>query len=181
MGKMELLAPAGSMDKMKMAFLYGADAVYLGGKSFGLRAFSDNFSNEELKEAVDYAHARGKHIHVTVNIFPHNDDLKALPDYLVYLRDIGVDAILIADPGIFAMARQLVPDLPIHVSTQANTTNWAAAKFWRDNGASRVVMAREVSLRDVKEIHAKVPDVELEGFIHGAMCISYSGRCLLSN
>ena len=109
MGKMELLAPAGSMDKMKMAFLYGADAVYLGGKSFGLRAFSDNFSNEELKEAVDYAHARGKHIHVTVNIFPHNDDLKALPDYLVYLRDIGVDAILIADPGIFAMARSSCP------------------------------------------------------------------------
>ena len=181
MGKMELLAPAGSMDKMKMAFLYGADAVYLGGKSFGLRAFSDNFSNEELKEAVDYAHARGKHIHVTVNIFPHNDDLKALPDYLVYLRDIGVDAILIADPGIFAMARQLVPDLPVHVSTQANTTNWASTKFWHDNGASRVVMAREVSLRDIKEIHAKVPDVELEGFIHGAMCISYSGRCLLSN
>ena len=138
MGKMELLAPAGSMDKMKMAFLYGADAVYLGGKSFGLRAFSDNFSNEELKEAVDYAHARGKHIHVTVNIFPHNDDLKALPDYLVYLRDIGVDAILIADPGIFAMARQLVPDLPVHVSTQANTTNWASTKFWHDNGASRV-------------------------------------------
>ena len=109
MGKMELLAPAGSMDKMKMAFLYGADAVYLGGKSFGLRAFSDNFSNEELKEAVDYAHARGKHVHVTVNIFPHNDDLKGLPEYLVYLRDIGVDAILIADPGIFALARQLVP------------------------------------------------------------------------
>ena len=118
---------------------------------------------------------------MTVNIFPHNDDLKALPDYLVYLRDIGVDAILIADPGIFAMARQLVPDLPVHVSTQANTTNWASTKFWHDNGASRVVMAREVSLRDVKEIHAKVPDVELEGFIHGAMCISYSGRCLLSN
>ena len=181
MGKMELLAPAGSMDKMKMAFLYGADAVYLGGKSFGLRAFSDNFSNEELKEAVDYAHARGKHVHVTVNIFPHNDDLKGLPEYLVYLRDIGVDAILIADPGIFALARQLVPDLPVHISTQANTTNWASTKFWRDNGASRVVMAREVSLRDVKEIHAKVPDIELEGFIHGAMCISYSGRCLLSN
>lgn len=181
MGKMELLAPAGSMDKMKMAFLYGADAVYLGGKSFGLRAFSDNFSNEELKEAVDYAHARGKHIHVTVNIFPHNDDLEGLPEYLVYLRDIGVDAILIADPGIFSLARQLVPDLPIHISTQANTTNWASTKFWRDNGASRVVMAREVSLRDVRDIHAKVPDVELEGFIHGAMCISYSGRCLLSN
>lgn len=108
---------------------------------------------------------------MTVNIFPHNDDLKGLPEYLVYLRDIGVDAVLIADPGIFALARQLVPDLPVHISTQANTTNWASTKFWRDNGASRVVMAREVSLRDVKEIHAKVPDVELEGFIHGAMCI----------
>lgn len=181
MGKMELLAPAGSMDKMKMAFLYGADAVYLGGKSFGLRAFSDNFSNEELKEAVDYAHARGKRIHVTVNIFPHNEDLEGLPEYLVYLRDIGVDAVLIADPGIFAMARQLVPDLPVHISTQGNTTNWASTKFWADNGATRVVMAREVSLADVKAIHEKVPAVELEGFVHGAMCISYSGRCLLSN
>lgn len=181
MGKMELLAPAGSMDKLKMAFLYGADAVYLGGKSFGLRAFSDNFSNEELKEAVDYAHSIGKRIHVTVNIFPHNEDLEGLPEYLVYLRDIGVDAVLIADPGIFALARQLVPDLPIHISTQGNTTNWASVKFWADNGAARVVMAREVSLADVKEIHEKVPTVELEGFVHGAMCISYSGRCLLSN
>ena len=116
MGNIELLAPAGSMDKLKMAFLYGADAVYLGGKSFGLRAFSDNFSNEELKEAVDYAHALGKRIHVTVNIFPHNEDLEGLPEYLIYLRDIGVDAVLIADPGIFALARQLVPDLPIHIS-----------------------------------------------------------------
>ena len=181
MGKIELLAPAGSMDKLKMAFLYGADAVYLGGKSFGLRAFSDNFSNEELKEAVDYAHSLGKRIHVTVNIFPHNEDLEGLPEYLVYLRDIGVDAVLIADPGIFALARQLVPDLPIHISTQGNTTNWASVKFWADNGAARVVMAREVSLADVKTIHEKVPHVELEGFVHGAMCISYSGRCLLSN
>ena len=181
MGKIELLAPAGSMDKLKMAFLYGADAVYLGGKSFGLRAFSDNFSNEELKEAVDYAHSLGKRIHVTVNIFPHNEDLAGLPEYLVYLRDIGVDAVLIADPGIFALARQLVPDLPIHISTQGNTTNWASVKFWADNGAARVVMAREVSLADVKTIHEKVPHVELEGFVHGAMCISYSGRCLLSN
>ncbi|OBZ34100.1 U32 family peptidase [Megasphaera sp. DISK 18] len=181
MGKIELLAPAGSMDKLKMAFLYGADAVYLGGKSFGLRAFSDNFSNEELKEAVDYAHSLGKRIHVTVNIFPHNEDLEGLPEYLIYLRDIGVDAVLIADPGIFALARQLVPDLPIHISTQGNTTNWASVKFWADNGAARVVMAREVSLADVKTIHEKVPHVELEGFVHGAMCISYSGRCLLSN
>ena len=181
MGKIELLAPAGSMDKLKMAFLYGADAVYLGGKSFGLRAFSDNFSNEELKEAVDYAHSLGKRIHVTVNIFPHNEDLEGLPEYLVYLRDIGVDAVLIADPGIFALARQMVPDLPIHISTQGNTTNWASVKFWADNGAARVVMAREVSLADVKTIHEKVPHVELEGFVHGAMCISYSGRCLLSN
>ena len=180
MQKMELLAPAGNMDKLKMAFLYGADAVYLGGKMFGLRAFSDNFSNEELKVAVDYAHARGKKIHVTVNIFPHNDDLTELPDYLRYLRDIGVDALLIADPGIFSLARKLVPDLPIHISTQANTTNWASVQFWHDLGASRVVMAREVSLKDVKEIHRRVP-VELEGFVHGAMCISYSGRCLLSN
>lgn len=180
MQKMELLAPAGNMDKLKLAFLYGADAVYLGGKSFGLRAFSDNFSEEELKEAVEYAHSLGKRVHVTVNIFPHNADLKGLPDYLRYLYEIHADAILIADPGIFSIARQVVPDLPIHISTQANTTNWASAKFWHDNGAKRVVMAREVSMKDIKEIHDKVP-VELEGFVHGAMCISYSGRCLLSN
>lgn len=180
MQKMELLAPAGNMDKLKMALLYGADAVYLGGKSFGLRAFSDNFSLEEMEEAVRYAHGLGKKVHVTVNIFPHNADLTGLPEYLTSLRDIQVDAVLIADPGIFSLARQIVPDLPIHISTQANVTNWASAKFWHDAGAKRVVMAREVSLKDVKAIHDKVP-VELEGFVHGAMCISYSGRCLLSN
>ncbi|OUO47719.1 U32 family peptidase [Megasphaera sp. An286] len=177
---MELLAPAGNMDKLKMALLYGADAVYLGGKSFGLRAFSDNFSLEEMEEAVRYAHELGKKVHVTVNIFPHNADLNGLPEYLTSLRDIHVDAVLIADPGIFSLARQIVPDLPVHISTQANVTNWASAKFWHDAGAKRVVMAREVSLKDVKAIHDKVP-VELEGFVHGAMCISYSGRCLLSN
>ncbi|WP_276835416.1 peptidase U32 family protein [Megasphaera stantonii] len=177
---MELLAPAGNMDKLKMALLYGADAVYLGGKSFGLRAFSDNFSLEEMEEAVRYAHGLGKKVHVTVNIFPHNADLTGLPEYLTSLRDIQVDAVLIADPGIFSLARQIVPDLPVHISTQANVTNWASAKFWHDAGAKRVVMAREVSLKDVKAIHDKVP-VELEGFVHGAMCISYSGRCLLSN
>lgn len=178
---MELLAPAGNMDKLKMAFLYGADAVYLGGKMFGLRAFSDNFSNEELEEAVQYAHSIGKKIHVTVNIFPHNDDLTGLPEYLRFLDSIHVDALLIADPGIFRMAREIVPHMAIHISTQANTTNWSTVQFWHDLGASRVVMAREVSLNDVAEIHRRVPDIELEGFIHGAMCISYSGRCLLSN
>ena len=181
MQKMELLAPAGNMNKLKIAFLYGADAVYLGGKSFGLRAFSDNFSPEEMREAVTYAHSIGKKIHVTVNIFPHNDDLTGLPEYLRFLRDIHVDALLIADPGIFNMARELVPEVPIHISTQANTTNWSTVDFWHKLGASRVVMAREVSLKDVAEIHRRVPDIELEGFVHGAMCISYSGRCLLSN
>lgn len=181
MGKMELLAPAGDMVKLKMAFLYGADAVYLGGKSFGLRAYSNNFTDEELKEAVLYAHSIGKKIHVTVNIFPRNEDLKELPVYLKYLDAIHVDAILVADPGIFQLARELVPNLPIHVSTQANTTNYMAVKFWQKAGATRVVMAREVSLQDVHEIHKNVPHIELEGFVHGAMCISYSGRCLLSN
>ncbi len=176
----ELLAPAGSLDHVLSAIDAGADAVYLGGKSFGLRAFSDNFSLEEMEEAVRYAHGLGKKVHVTVNIFPHNADLNGLPEYLTSLRDIHVDAVLIADPGIFSLARQIVPDLPIHISTQANVTNWASAKFWHDAGAKRVVMAREVSLKDVKAIHDKVP-VELEGFVHGAMCISYSGRCLLSN
>lgn len=180
MQKMELLAPAGNMDKMKMALLYGADAVYLGGKAFGLRAYSGNFTDEELKEAVSFAHSLKKKVHVTVNIFPHNDDFKGLPEYLEYLDRIKVDAILVADPGVFYLARKIVPHMPVHVSTQANTTNWMSAKFWQEAGAKRVVMAREVSLADVKDIHEKVP-VELEGFVHGAMCISYSGRCLLSN
>ncbi|MCI1822291.1 MAG: U32 family peptidase [Megasphaera sp.] len=177
---MELLAPAGNMDKMKMALLYGADAVYLGGKAFGLRAYSGNFTDEELREAVSFAHSLKKKVHVTVNIFPHNDDFKGLPEYLEYLDSIGVDAILVADPGVFYLARKIVPRMPVHISTQANTTNWISAKFWQEAGAKRVVMAREVSLADIKVIHEKVP-VELEGFVHGAMCISYSGRCLLSN
>jgi putative protease len=180
MGKMELLAPAGNMDKLKMALLYGADAVYLGGKAFGLRAFSDNFTDEELKDAVYFAHSLGKKVHVTVNIFPHNDDFKGMPEYLRYLDNIGVDAILIADPGIFRLAREIIPNMAIHISTQANTTNWQSAKFWQEAGAKRIVMAREVSVADIKKIHGRVP-VELEGFVHGAMCISYSGRCLLSN
>lgn len=178
--KPELLAPAGNMEKMKMALLYGADAVYLGGQMFGLRAFGGNFTQEELKEAVDFAHALQKKVYVTVNIFPHNSDIDKLPDYLRYLASIKVDAILVADLGVFSMGRKLVPELPIHISTQANSTNWAAVNAWQELGAERVVLAREMSLKEIREIRKKC-SVELEMFIHGAMCISYSGRCLLSN
>lgn len=178
--KPELLAPAGNMEKMKMALLYGADAVYLGGKTFGLRAFGGNFSQEELKEAMVFAHQLGKKVYVTVNIFPHNEDLKELPAYLRYLYSIGTDAVLVADLGVFMLARKIVPGLPIHISTQANNTNWASVNAWSDLGAKRVVLAREMSLAEIREIRQKCP-VDLEMFVHGAMCISYSGRCLLSS
>lgn len=179
MKKPELLAPAGNMEKLKMALLYGADAVYLGGKSFGLRAFGGNFSREELKEAVDFAHNLGKKVYVTVNIFPHNIDVEALPDYLAYLNEIRVDALLVADLGVFTLAKQYAPDIELHISTQANNTNYVTVNAWKDMGATRVVMARELSLQELKTIREKC-DVELEMFVHGAMCISYSGRCLLS-
>lgn len=160
--------------------MYGADAVYMGGKAFGLRAFSDNFDDDELKAAVDFTHSLKKKAYVTINIFPHNEDLKDLPDYLIYLRDIGVDAVIIADLGVYRIARQVVPELPLHISTQANNTNWSSVLCWQDLGVSRVVLARELSLKDIKIIREKV-DIELEAFVHGAMCMSYSGRCLLSN
>ena len=178
--KPELLAPAGNLEKMKMAVLYGADAVYLGGKAFGLRAFGGNFTYEELKEAVDFAHARGRKVYVTVNIFPHNSDIEKLPDYLRYLQEINVDALLVADLGVFMLCRKLIPDMELHISTQANNTNWATVNAWKELGAKRVVLAREMSLNEIREIRAKC-DVDLEMFMHGAMCISYSGRCLLSN
>lgn len=180
MKKPELLAPAGNMEKLKMALLYGADAVYLGGKAFGLRAFGGNFTNEELQEAVDFAHKLGKKIYVTVNIFPHNSDIAKLPAYLTFLNEIQVDAILVADLGVFTLAKEYAPDVELHISTQANNTNWAAVNAWAELGASRVVLAREMSLEEVKEIREKC-SVELEMFVHGAMCISYSGRCLMSN
>lgn len=180
MKKPELLAPAGNMEKLKMALLYGADAVYLGGKAFGLRAFGGNFTNEELQEAVDFAHKLGKKIYVTVNIFPHNSDIAKLPAYLTLLNEIKVDAILVADLGVFTLAKEYAPDVELHISTQANNTNWAAVNAWAELGASRVVLAREMSLEEVKEIREKC-SVELEMFVHGAMCISYSGRCLMSN
>ena len=178
--KPELLAPAGNMEKCKIALRYGADAVYLGGKMFGLRAFANNFSIEEIAEAAAYAHGLGKKVYVTVNIFAHNEDLARLPDYLLELQQAGVDALLISDLGVWNVARQTVPEMPLHVSTQANTSNWAAVQAWKALGAERVVLARELSLEEIREIGART-DVELEAFVHGAMCISYSGRCLLSS
>ena len=178
--KPELLAPAGNMEKLRMALLYGADAVYLGGKLFGLRAFASNFSIEEMKEAVAFAHSLHKKVYVTVNIFAHNADINTLPEYLKSLEETGADALLISDFGVWAVAKEVIPNMPLHVSTQANTTNWAAVKAWENMGASRVVLARELSFAEMKEIGSKT-EVELEAFVHGAMCISYSGRCWLSS
>jgi putative protease len=178
--KPELLAPAGSMEKAKMALLYGADAIYLGGKLFGLRAFANNFDLPEITEITEYAHSLGRKVYVTVNIFAHNEDIDKLPEYLLGLRDAGVDALLISDLGVWQTAREVVPELPLHVSTQANTTNYAAVRAWERLGAQRVVLARELSLKEIATI-AERTDVELETFVHGAMCISYSGRCLLSS
>ncbi len=179
--RIELLAPAGNFEKLKTAFRFGADAAYLGGKDFSLRSFADNFSAEELRAAVEYAHARGKKVYVTANIFAKNADFAALADYFRYLQEIGADAALVTDVGAFSLAKQVAPKLPLHVSTQANTTNKYAAKFWQEQGAERVVLARELSLSEIAEIHEYCPGLELEAFVHGAMCVSYSGRCLLSN
>lgn len=180
MKKPELLAPAGNIEKGKMALLYGADAIYLGGTHFGLRAFASNFDLPTLQQMVDFAHELKKKVYVTVNIIPHNEDLESLPAYLLELEQIGVDALIISDLGAWYVARQTVPNMPLHVSTQANTCNWAAVEVWKGMGAERVVLARELSLKNIQEIKAKT-GMELEVFIHGAMCISHSGRCLLSN
>ena len=155
--KPELLAPAGSMEKLRMALLYGADAVYLGGKLFGLRAFASNFSTEELKEAVAFAHSLHKKVYVTVNIFAHNEDINALPDYLRILEEAGADALLISDLGVWNVAKEVIPRMPLHVSTQANSTNWAAVKAWEDLGASRVVLARELSLKEMHPSSSTTP------------------------
>lgn len=176
----ELLAPAGNLEKLKVAFAYGADAVYIGGRQFGLRAFSDNFDSEEMREGIEYAHSLNKKVYVTVNVFPHNNDLEGLPEYISFLSEAKADAIIISDPGVYRIVRRVAPDLPLHISTQANTVNWSSALFWQEMGAQRVVLAREMSIDDIKLTRAKV-NLELEAFVHGAMCISYSGRCLLSN
>ena len=178
--KPELLAPAGTMEKLQMALAYGADAAYLGGAQFGLRAFGGNFTNEEIRAAVNLAHGVGKKIYVTVNVFPHNDDLVSLPDYVRFLADVEVDAVLVADLGVFMLAREVAPQLPVHISTQANNVNWRTVRAWQELGAERVVLARELSREEIREIRRHT-DVEMELFVHGAMCISYSGRCLLSS
>jgi len=182
MNKPELLAPAGNLEKLKMAIIYGADAVYLGGEEFGLRAASDNFTNEEIKEGIDFAHSRGKKVYITANIIPHNADLKEFPEFVQEMNNFGADALIVSDLGMFDIIKEIAPDMEIHISTQANNVNWRSALLWHKLGAKRIVLARELSLSEISEIRSKLPDdVELEAFVHGAMCISYSGRCLLSN
>ena len=182
MRKTELLIPAGSLDTLKTAVIYGADAVYLGGEAFGLRAKAKNFTNDEIREGISFAHNRGVKVYITANIFAHNRDLPGVEEYFRELRTIGPDALIISDPGVFAIARRVLPDMEIHISTQANNTNYGTYLFWHELGAKRVVSARELSLEEIKEIRAHIPEeMEIESFIHGAMCISYSGRCLLSN
>ncbi len=182
MRKTELLIPAGSLDVLKTAVIYGADAVYLGGEAFGLRAKAKNFTNEEIKEGIAFAHERGVKVYITANILAHNDDLPGVEAYFEELKEIRPDALIISDPGVFAIARRVIPDMEIHISTQANNTNYGTYLFWHQLGAKRVVTARELSLSEIREIRDHIPDeMEIESFIHGAMCISYSGRCLLSN
>ena len=177
----ELLAPAGNYAKLKTAFRFGADAVYLGGKNFSLRAFADNFTSEELASAIDFAHNNGKKVYVTANVFARNADFGALEEYFRFLDSLKADGVIISDPGVIYLAKQAAPELALHISTQANTTNKYAVKFWKEQGASRIILARELSLKEIAEIRDFVPGVELEAFVHGAMCISYSGRCLLSD
>lgn len=180
--KVELLAPAGDLERLKIAIIYGADAVYIGGEIFGMRTAAKNFSKEDMIEGVNFAHERGKRVFVTVNIIPHNEDFKELPEYLKELEDIGVDAVILADPGVLSVVKEVTPNMEVHISTQANNTNYMSANFWYNQGIKRVVMAREMSFDEIKEIREKTPeDMDIEAFVHGAMCISYSGRCLISN
>ena len=182
MRKPELLIPAGSLEVLKTAVLYGADAVYIGGEMFGLRAKAKNFSKEDMKKGLEFAHEHGVKVYVTANIVAHNEDLEEVRQYMKELKEIKPDALIISDPAIFTIAREEVPEIDVHISTQANNTNYGTYLFWHRLGATRVVSARELSLKEIKEIRKHIPDeLEIESFIHGAMCISYSGRCLLSN
>ena len=182
MKRPELLVPASSLEVLKVAVIYGADAVYIGGEAFGLRAKAKNFSKEDMCEGIAFAHSHGVKVYVTVNILAHNRDLEGVREYLQELKEIGPDALIIADPGIFMYAKEICPEIERHISTQANNTNYETYRFWYNLGAKRVVSARELSLEEIREIRAHIPeDMEIETFIHGAMCISYSGRCLLSN
>lgn len=178
--KPELLAPAGNLEKLQFAIRYGADAVYIGGQQFGLRAKAGNFTFEDMEKGVDFARQYGAKVYVAANIIAHNEDLQGTRAYFKRLSQIGIDAVIVADPALIVACQEAAPELEIHLSTQASTTNWQAVKFWKEEGISRVVLAREVSMAEIREIKALV-DTELEAFIHGAMCISYSGRCVLSN
>lgn len=182
MKKPELLAPAGNLEKLKIAIIYGADAVYLGGENFGLRAGAKNFTLEQLTEGIKFAHDREKKIYLTLNIIPHNEDLVGLPEYVAKLKELDLDAVIISDPGVLKIVKNIIPEMEVHLSTQASTTNYAAVNFWYEQGVRRIILARELSLEEIKEIIKKSPpDMKIETFVHGAMCISYSGRCLLSN
>jgi len=182
MKKPELLAPAGDLEKLKFAVTYGADAVYFGGHSLGLRAKAKNFTSEEMTEGIKFAHNNGCRVFITVNVLAHNEDLEGIGDYLRSLREMGADALIISDPGILDAAKEFVPDMELHLSTQANCTNYKSAVFWHRQGVKRIVLARELSFDEIKSIRSNTPSsLELESFIHGAMCMSYSGRCLLSN
>lgn len=178
----ELLIPASSLEVLKVAVIYGADAVYIGGEAFGLRAKAKNFSMEDMKEGIEFAHSHDVKVYVTANILAHNRDLDGVKKYFTELKDIKPDALIISDPAVFTIAKEILPDMEIHISTQANNTNYGTYNFWHKLGAKRVVTARELSLEEIKEIRNNIPDdLEIETFIHGAMCISYSGRCLLSS
>lgn len=179
--KPELLAPGGSLMKLKTAIDFGADAVYIGGDAFSLRVAAENFSVEDMYEGIRYAHDRGKKVYLTSNIIAHNRDIEKFRGFIEEIRPMGFDAVLIADLGLFGMIREIAPEIPVHISTQANNTNYKTVEMWHKMGAERVVLGREMSFNEIAEIQSKVPDVELEAFVHGAMCISYSGRCLLSN
>ena len=182
MKKIELLAPAGDLEKLKIAVDYGADAVYCGGERFGLRSGSRNFTTEQLAEGLSYAHSRGRKLYLTLNIFAHNEDIESFEAYMDEIKELPFDAFLISDPGIFQWMKENRPQAELHLSTQANTTNKLSALYWHRQGIKRIVLARELSLTEIAEIRRETPDtLELEAFVHGAMCISYSGRCLLSN
>ncbi len=179
--RIELLSPAGNMERLRFALCYGADAVYLSGQAFGLRAFADNFSPDELKEAIAYAHARGKKAYVTVNCFAREAELGSIAEWLAFIQACGADAAIVSDAGVIRIARRYAPGLPLHLSTQASTLNSEAVLFWRDQGVTRVILARELSRAEIAKIRGACCDIELETFVHGAMCIAYSGRCVLSN
>lgn len=182
MNKPELLAPAGSLNKLKYAVMYGADAVYIGGEAFSLRVAAKNFTNDEIREGIEFAHSHGAKVYITANIIPHNSDMDKFPQFVCEVRDMGADAIIVSDLGAFAAVRKEAPELDIHISTQANNTNYASAAMWHSLGAKRVVLARDLSFGEIKRISSEnEPDLEIECFVHGAMCVSYSGRCLLSN